>query len=143
MGIRRSYETTYIINAVLEDAEIEAVIQRVNSFITDQGGKIVEENQWGRRRLAYPIEKKYNGFYVHSVFELDADVLPQLERYFNLEESIMRHLTMQFDSKLHEFRKVRAEAQAARAAQMAEESKAASNGFNKSDEFEDIEIGEE
>ncbi len=46
MGIRRSYETTYIINAVLEDAEIEAVIQRVNSFITDQGGKIVEENQW-------------------------------------------------------------------------------------------------
>ncbi len=124
MSVRRSYESTYILNAALEDAEIEAAILRINTFITEHGGKLVEENQWGRRRLAYPIAKKYNGFYVHVIFELDADVLPQLERLFTLDDSVMRHLTMQFDEKLHEFRKVRAEAQAARAAQMAAEGRA-------------------
>ncbi len=123
MSVRRTYETTYILNAILEDAEIEAIIQRINGFITEHGGTIVEENHWGRRRLAYPIAKKYNGFYVYVIFELNSDVLPQLERFFTLEENVIRHLTLQFDQKLHDFRKVRAEMQAARAAQMAAEGK--------------------
>lgn len=123
MTIRRLYESTYVINAALEDAEIEAVIKRVNDFITEHGGKIVEENKWGRRRLAYPIKKKYNGFYVYMVAELPVDVLKTLERFFVLEDGILRDLTIQLDPKLREFRKVRAEAQAIRAAQMAEESK--------------------
>lgn len=117
----RSYETTYIMNAALEDAEIEAAILRINTFIGEQGGKIREENKWGRRRLAYPIGKKYNGYYVHLIFELGAEVLPSLERFFALEDSVIRHLSLQLDEKLHAFRKVRAEAQAARAAQMAAE----------------------
>ncbi|MCO6466265.1 MAG: 30S ribosomal protein S6 [Bradyrhizobiaceae bacterium] len=121
MSELRSYESTYIMNAALEDPEIEAAILRVNTFIAEHGGKIREENKWGRRRLAYPIGKKYNGYYVHTVFELNADALPLMERFFALEESVMRHLTLQLDEKLHAFRKVRAEAQAARAAQMAAE----------------------
>ena len=121
MSESRSYETTYIMNAALEDAEIEAAILRVNTFIGEHGGKIREENKWGRRRLAYPIGKKYNGYYVHLVFEIGADILPALERFFMLEESVIRHLSLQLDEKLHAFRKVRAEAQAARAAQMAAE----------------------
>lgn len=123
MTIRRSYESTYVINAALEDAEIEAVIKRVNDFITEHGGQIVEENKWGRRRLAYPIKKKYNGFYVYMVAELPVDVLKTLERFFVLEDGILRDLTIQLDPKLRDFRKVRAEAQAIRAAQLAEESK--------------------
>lgn len=121
MSDTRSYETTYIMNAALEDAEIEAAILRVNTFIGEHGGKIREENKWGRRRLAYPIGKKYNGYYVHLVFEVPADVLPALERFFTLEDSVIRHLSLQLDEKLFAFRKVRAEAQAARAAQMAAE----------------------
>ncbi len=123
MGIRRAYESTYILNAALEDGEIAAIVKRVNDFITERGGSFLEINEWGRRRLAYPIAKKYNGYYVYMAFEADADVLPQLERFFTLEEQVMRHLSLQLDLKLREFRKVRAEAQAARAAQLAEEEK--------------------
>lgn len=121
MSIRRQYESTYIMNAALEDGEIETLIQRVSDFITEHGGNIIELNKWGRRRLAYPIKKKYNGFYVYMVFESAAEMVPQLERFYTLDDSIMRHLTLQLDPKLREFRKVRAEAQAQRAAQLAEE----------------------
>ena len=123
MGIRRAYESTYILNAALEDGEIAAIVKRVNDFITERGGSFLEINEWGRRRLAYPIAKKYNGYYVYMAFEADADVLPHLERFFTLEEQVMRHLSLQLDLKLRDFRKVRAEAQAARAAQLAEEEK--------------------
>lgn len=120
MSIRRLYESTYIVNAVLEDAEIDTIVDRIVEFLGQHEAQILEMNKWGRRRLAYPIKKKYNGYYVYLVFEAPAEAIPQLERFYILEENIMRHLTVQLDPKLREFRKVRAEAQAARAAQMAE-----------------------
>lgn len=124
MSVRRLYESTYIVNAVLEDAEIDAIVDRIAEFIGEHDAQILEMNKWGRRRLAYPIKKKYNGYYVYLVFEAPAEAIPQLERMYVLDENIMRHLTVQLDPKLREFRKVRAEAQAARAAQMAEAAKA-------------------
>lgn len=123
MSIRRLYESTYIVNAVLEDTEIDSIVDRLVEFIGEHGAQILEMNKWGRRRLAYPIKKKYNGYYVYLVFEAPAEAIPQLERFYVLDENIMRHLTVQLDPKLREFRKVRAEAQAARAAQMAEAAK--------------------
>jgi small subunit ribosomal protein S6 len=121
MSIRRLYEQTYIINAALEDADVDAVVKRVTDYIEEHGGNMVEVNKWGRRRLAYPIKKKYNGFYVYTAFEAPANAIPLLERFMILEDNVLRHLTLQLDPKLREFRKVRAEAQALRAAQMAAE----------------------
>lgn len=121
MSIRRLYESTYIINAALEDADVDAVVKRVTDYIEEHGGNMVEVNKWGRRRLAYPIKKKYNGFYVYTAFEAPANTIPLLERFMILEDNVLRHLTLQLDPKLREFRKVRAEAQALRAAQMAAE----------------------
>ena len=121
MSIRRLYEQTYIINAALEDADVDAVVKRVTDYIEEHGGSMVEVNKWGRRRLAYPIKKKYNGFYVYTAFEAPANAIPLLERFMILEDNVLRHLTLQLDPKLREFRKVRAEAQALRAAQMAAE----------------------
>lgn len=126
MSDRRLYETTVILNAALEDAELDTLSQRILDFLTEQGGTIIEVNKWGRRRLAYPIRKKYNGYYMYAVFEVTADTIPSLERFFVLDDNVLRHLTMQLDPKLREFRKVRAEAQAIRAAALAAE--AASNG---------------
>lgn len=121
MSVRRLYESTFIINAALEDAEVDGVVKRVTDYIEEHGGSMVEVNKWGRRRLAYPIKKKYNGFYVYTAFEAPATAIPQLERFMILEDNVLRHLTLQLDPKLREFRKVRAEAQALRAAQMAAE----------------------
>jgi len=120
MSVRRLYETTYIVNAVLEDAEIDAIVKRVDDFLMENGAQLVEQNKMGRRRLAYPIKKKYNGFYVYTAFEAPAQTLPMLEKFFLLEDGVIRHLSLNLDPKLREFRKVRAEAQAIRAAAMAE-----------------------
>ncbi|MBM4174453.1 MAG: 30S ribosomal protein S6 [Ignavibacteria bacterium] len=108
MSIRRLYESTFIINAALEDPDIEAVVRRVTEYIENHGGQFVEMNKWGRRRLAYPIKKKYNGFYVYMAFESASEVLPLIERFFTLEENVLRHLTLELSEKLREHRKERA-----------------------------------
>jgi small subunit ribosomal protein S6 len=65
-------------------------------------------NKWGRRRLAYPIKKKYNGYYVYMAFEAASEILPLVERFFNLEENVLRHMTLELSEKLREHRKERA-----------------------------------
>jgi small subunit ribosomal protein S6 len=124
MSDRRLYESTFIINATLEDNDVEAIITRVSEYLAEQEAQITEMNKWGRRRLAYPVKKKYNGYYVYMTFEAVPTTIPLLERFFVLEDNALRHLTLQLDIKLKEFRKVRAEAQAIRAAALAAEAKA-------------------
>lgn len=108
MSIRRLYESTFIINAALEDPDVEAVIRRVTDYIENHGGTFVEMNKWGRRRLAYPIKKKYNGYYVYMAFEAASEILPLVERFINLEENVLRHMTLELSEKLREHRKERA-----------------------------------
>jgi small subunit ribosomal protein S6 len=97
--IKRKYETTFIINASLEDAQIEAALTRASETITRNGGEIVAVNKWGRKRLAYPIQKKNNGFYINLEFTAPGAVIPQLERVFLLDENILRYLTIMLDKK--------------------------------------------
>lgn len=104
MSLRRLYETTFIVNAAIEDTDIETVISKVSGYIENNGGDILEVHRWGRRRLAYPINKKYNGFYVHIVFEAKPSAIPILERFMVLEDTILRHLTLILPKKLREFR---------------------------------------
>jgi small subunit ribosomal protein S6 len=108
MSLRRIYESTFIVNAALEDNDIDNVISKVTGYIENHGGQVVEINKWGRRRLAYPINKKYNGFYVHVVFDSKPNAIPILERFFVLEDTVLRHLTLILPKKLKDFREKRA-----------------------------------
>ncbi|MDH3252296.1 MAG: 30S ribosomal protein S6, partial [Ignavibacteria bacterium] len=63
------YEATFIVNASLDDAQVDNVIGRVQDVITKNGGTIALLNKWGRKRLSYPINKKTNGFYVNLEFD--------------------------------------------------------------------------
>ncbi len=108
MSLRRVYETTIIVNAALDEADIESVVTKVTGFVKNHGAEIFEINKWGRRRLAYPINKKFNGFYVHIVFETSPSVIPIFERFLVLEDTILRHLTLVLPAKLREFRAKRA-----------------------------------
>ncbi|MCS6999675.1 MAG: 30S ribosomal protein S6 [Bacteroidota bacterium] len=108
MSNRRLYETTYILNAALEDPEIEEAITRISEYIEHHGGTIREINRWGRRRMAYAIKKKYNGYYVHCIFEAPPNAVPIIERYLLLDDSVLRHLTLQLSQRLIEYRKNRA-----------------------------------
>lgn len=108
MSLRRIYESTIIINAALEDNDIEAVITRICTYIENHGGQILEVDKWGRKRLAYPINKKYNGYYVHIVFDSLPANIPMFERFLILEDTVIRHLTLVLSEKLRAFRRERA-----------------------------------
>lgn len=98
-SITRTYETTFIVNASLDDAQVEAVVTRVQETITKNGGTIKAVNKWGRKRLAYPINKRTNGFYVNIEFEAPGTVLAFLERAYQLDEMVLRNLTIVLDRK--------------------------------------------
>jgi small subunit ribosomal protein S6 len=94
---KKAYETTYILNASLEDSQIEAAVTHVAEIIERNGGTITATNRWGRKRMAYAIEKKNNGYYVNIEFNGPGQLISQLERAYILDENILRFLTIQLD----------------------------------------------
>jgi small subunit ribosomal protein S6 len=106
---KRLYETTFIVNASLDDTQIDGVVTRVQDFITRNGGTVTAVNKWGRKRLAYSINKKTNGFYVNLEMEAPGTLLAALDRAYQLDEMILRYAS----------RKAAAEAAAAAAAAQA------------------------
>lgn len=93
------YETTFIVNVSLDDAQIGVVTEKVKDFIIKNGGTIRELVPWGRKRFAYPIQNKNNGYYVVIEFSAPTDLIAKLERHYFLEESILRYLTIVLDKK--------------------------------------------
>jgi small subunit ribosomal protein S6 len=98
-SMKRSYETTFIVNSYLEDPQIEAIITKVEDTIVKNGGLIKIFDKIGRKRLTYPIKKKNNGFYCYILFEATAEVITKVERVYTLEENILRYLTIVLDKK--------------------------------------------
>ncbi len=93
------YESIIIINAALEDAQIEAEIEKIKDFIQKNNGEIRALEKWGRRRLAYAIKKKNNGFYVLYEFKAPGDIVAKLERQYLLNENIIRFITVELNKK--------------------------------------------
>lgn len=94
------YETTFIVNATLDDAQIDGVISKITDFIQKHGGEIRELVKWGRKRFAYPLQKKNNGFYVVCEFAAPGDLVAKLERHYFLDENILRYLTILLTPKV-------------------------------------------
>jgi len=94
---KRIYESVIIINAALEDDQIEATIARMQEVITTHSGEIIDLDKWGRKRLAYPIKKAKSGYYVVFRYNATTDLIAVLERNFRLDENVIRYLTIQLD----------------------------------------------
>lgn len=92
------YESGIILDPQLEESQFDKHIEQVESLIKTNGGKILEINRWGMRRLAYEINKKQQGFYVFFVFESDHTIPQKLERAYGLNESIVRFMTVVAES---------------------------------------------
>lgn len=108
------YELMYIVNAVLSDEQIKSVVGRVTAYIEKSGAEIVHVDEWGSRRLAYPIEKKRNGYYVNMYFKSSGAFIPRLERAMEIEDDILRYLTLKMDAKMtRHFERRRAKAEVA------------------------------
>ncbi|MCX6133569.1 MAG: 30S ribosomal protein S6 [Ignavibacteriales bacterium] len=97
--VKRVYETTFIVNASLDDHQIDAVIEKVKDLIIKNGGEIREFVKWGRKRFAYPIRKKNNGFYVVIEFSAPGEVIAKLERHYFLDENVLRYLSLVLDKR--------------------------------------------
>jgi small subunit ribosomal protein S6 len=93
-----SYETLFIIDATLADDEITAVCEKFVARI-EKNGTVKEVNEWGKRRLAYPINDKNEGYYVLINFESDANFPAELERRFSINENIMRSIVIRHEDK--------------------------------------------
>ena len=94
---KRTYESVVIINAALEDEQVETTISRMQETITTHGGELLELDKWGRKRLAYPIKKAKSGYYVVIRFNATTDLVATLERNYRLDENVIRYLTIQLD----------------------------------------------
>jgi small subunit ribosomal protein S6 len=93
----RTYESVAIINATLEDEQIETTISRILEVITSHGGEVLDVDKWGRKRLAYPIQKAKSGYYVVIRFNAPTELISVLERNYRLDETVIRYLTVTLD----------------------------------------------
>jgi small subunit ribosomal protein S6 len=88
----RDYELVFIVNPEVGDEAIQGTIDRVHGFIQERGGEVKECEQWGKRRLAYPIKRQAEGFYVVSQIKVEPEEVRALEGNLDLAEDVLRHL---------------------------------------------------
>jgi small subunit ribosomal protein S6 len=90
MAADKRYESTFIVDGNIQDDAIETLTARVTDIITKNGGTIVEVEKWGRRKLAYMIEKVTTGFYTSIHFTAPAGTIAKLDRHYQLDEQIIQ-----------------------------------------------------
>ncbi|MFM7053885.1 MAG: 30S ribosomal protein S6 [Bacteroidota bacterium] len=93
----KHYETVIIMNPVLSQEQVTETVDKFRRILTENGTEIVHENNWGLRKLAYPIQKKNTGFYYLTEFKGDGSVVAKLELEYKRDERIMRFLTVALD----------------------------------------------
>ena len=90
----RVYESAVLINAALDDETIKNLIARIKDTISTNGGEMIEVEDWGRKRLAYQVKKSKIGYYSIFRFSSSPDLVPKIERFYQLDENILRYLTI-------------------------------------------------
>ena len=85
------YEVVYIIDPAVEDEARKALIAKFNDLITGNGGSVDKVEEWGKRRLAYAIDYKTEGYYVLVNFQAEADLPKELERNLQISDSVIRY----------------------------------------------------
>lgn len=93
------YELMFIIRPDVDDETVKTTRDRVQAVITENGGNITDTNDMGKRRFAYMIDKYREGIYTVYNFEADADVVKELDHVININDNIIRHMTINIDEK--------------------------------------------
>lgn len=92
------YEVMFIINPTLEDAAKDVVVEKVQEII-NADGTVANVDVWGMRKLAYPIQKKNEGYYVVVEFDASADLPKELDRRLKISDDVMRHIIINREAK--------------------------------------------
>lgn len=95
--VLKDYESVIIFTPVLSDEQLKDAVAKYRKLVTDEGGEMVHEENWGLTKLAYPIQKKSTGFYTLFEFRSNPDFISKFELAFRRDERIMRYLTVSLD----------------------------------------------
>ncbi|NIM58266.1 MAG: 30S ribosomal protein S6 [Candidatus Aminicenantes bacterium] len=95
----RQYETVFLISPNLEEEETAKIITQISGIISKKKGKLIREDRWGKKKLAYPIKKFEEAFYVFFHYEGDSDIPFELEKRFKQTEAILRFLTVKKETR--------------------------------------------
>jgi len=91
------YETVFILNPVLSETQIKETVKKYEDFLVSKGAKMVSKEDWGLKKLAYPIQNKKSGFYHLFEYTVDGAAINPLEVEFRRDERFMRYLTVKLD----------------------------------------------
>ncbi len=114
--MRRDYELGFILNPEVSEEQTSAILERIEKIVKNYDGQVVKVNQWGRRRLAYPIDHHRDGYYVFIDMILTPETVLELDRTLKVSEEVMRHLVKRRDPKAVQKEREEREARAAAAA---------------------------
>ena len=91
------YETVFILNPVLSEDQIKETVKKFEDYLTSQGAEMVHKEDWGLKKLAYPVENKKSGFYHLLEFKVNAETIDAFELMMRQDERVMRYLTVKLD----------------------------------------------
>ena len=132
--MRRDYELGFILNPEVSEEQTSAILERIQKIVNNHDGQVVKVNQWGRRRLAYPIEHHRDGYYVFIDMILTPETVIELDRTLKVSEEVMRHLVKRRDPKAVQKEREEREEREARAAVAAQNQPSATAEVEVTDE---------
>ena len=97
------YETVFIMTPVLSDQQMKETVEKFKGILTAQGAEIVNEESWGLKKMAYPIQKKSTGFYELIEFNATPETVAKLETGYRRDERIIRYITVKLDKYAAEY----------------------------------------
>lgn len=96
----RIYETGFVLAPSLAEEDIERTIHQMAEIVTQRQGRLIKQEKWGKRKLAYPIKKFTEGFYVFFLYEGQGDIPLELERRFKQTDMVLRYLTVRKEGQV-------------------------------------------
>ena len=118
------YETVFMLTPVLSDEQMKEAVKKYEDHLTGAGAEIVHEENWGMRKLAYPIQKKSTGFYQLVEYKAEGDVIADVETELKRDERVLRFLTVKLDKHAIAYNEKRRNKKAAEAQAPAAETEA-------------------
>ncbi len=100
MAQKYQYELTYVISGVVKQNQVDDIVRKVNHLIESNDGDVLEVDEWGNQRLAYEIDRKRSGYYVNMYFQAPGPLIERLERELEVNDDVLRYLTLRMDAKM-------------------------------------------
>ena len=107
------YETAFVLTPVLSEPQMKEAVEKFENLLKENGGTILNCEEWGLKRLAYPIQGKTTGFYALIQFDVEPAVIDTLETAFRRDERVIRFLTTRLDKYAFEYAEKRRHAKTA------------------------------